>query len=99
MECDLVIERATLIVGGRLGEAMLFYGCRSRNQDCILPDELADALNSGVLSCLQFAYSREQVQKVYVQHLLRGYAEAIWSLLKIKNGHFYVCGYVLALYQ
>ncbi|KAL5962077.1 hypothetical protein TSMEX_010390 [Taenia solium] len=78
--------------GGRLGEAMLFYGCRSRNQDRILPDELADALNSGVLSYLQFAYSREQAQKVYVQHLLRGCAETIWSLLKAKNGHFYVCG-------
>ncbi|VDK33453.1 unnamed protein product [Taenia asiatica] len=78
--------------GGRLGEAMLFYGCRSPNQDRILPDELANALNSGVLSCLQFAYSREQAQKVYVQHLLRGCAETIWPLLKAKNGHFYVCG-------
>ncbi|KAH9287377.1 NADPH--cytochrome P450 reductase [Echinococcus granulosus] len=78
--------------GGRLGEAMLFYGCRSRNQDRILPNELDDALNSGVLSCLQFAYSREQAQKVYVQHLLRDYAETIWSLLKDKSGHFYVCG-------
>ncbi|VDM32298.1 unnamed protein product [Hydatigera taeniaeformis] len=78
--------------GGKLGEAMLFYGCRSRNQDCILPDELVDALNSGVLSRLQFAYSREQEQKVYVQHLLRDCAETVWSLLKAKNGHIYVCG-------
>ncbi|KAL5111098.1 hypothetical protein TcWFU_000120 [Taenia crassiceps] len=78
--------------GGRLGEAILFYGCRSRDQDLILPNELSEALSSGALSCLQFAYSREQAQKVYVQHLLRGYAETIWSLLNTKNGHFYVCG-------
>ncbi|VDN98495.1 unnamed protein product [Rodentolepis nana] len=78
--------------GGRLGEAMLFYGCRNRGQDCILPNELNEALERGVFSHLQIAYSRDQEHKIYVQHLMRDLSETIWALLKFRCGYFYVCG-------
>ncbi|VUZ57692.1 unnamed protein product [Hymenolepis diminuta] len=78
--------------GGRLGVAMLFYGCRNRDQDCILPHELKEALEGGVLSHLQIAYSRDQEHKIYVQHLMRYLSETVWSLLKSRGGSIYVCG-------
>ncbi|KAM7541314.1 hypothetical protein Aperf_G00000023570 [Anoplocephala perfoliata] len=78
--------------GGRLGEAMLFYGCRNRNQDCILPDELNEAFNNGVISHLQIAYSRDQEHKIYVQHLMRDLSETIWNFLKSGGGYLYICG-------
>lgn len=81
--------------GGRLGEAMLFYGCRNRDQDCILPHELSEALEGGVLSHLQIAYSRDQKHKIYVQHLMRNLSETVWSLLKSRGGYIYICGCVL----
>ncbi|KAM3171988.1 hypothetical protein ACTXT7_015472 [Hymenolepis weldensis] len=78
--------------GGRLGDAMLFYGCRNRDQDCILSHELNEALEGGVLSHLQIAYSRDQEHKIYVQHLMRYLSETVWSLLKSQGGYIYVCG-------
>jgi sulfite reductase (NADPH) flavoprotein alpha-component len=40
---------------------------------------------------LHTAFSRDQSQKVYVQHRLRETAEDIWRLLE-AGAHLYVCG-------
>jgi NADPH-ferrihemoprotein reductase len=38
------------------------------------------------------AFSREQAQKVYVQHRMKEHAAEINSLIQDKKANFYVCG-------
>ena len=70
---------------------MLFFGCRSIKEDYIYQEEFEGFKDEGVLSDLQVAFSRDQAQKVYVQHKLKEVGATVWSLLE-KQGYFYVCG-------
>ena len=77
--------------GKELGQTVLYFGCRSSGEDYIYRKEFEGHRDSGVLSDLQVAYSRDTPQKVYVQHKLMETGAAVWSLLE-KQGYFYVCG-------
>ena len=50
---------------------VLYFGCKHRFQDFIYQDELKAFESSGVLTKLHVAFSREQKEKVYVQHLIQ----------------------------
>ncbi|RMD42725.1 hypothetical protein DV735_g2419, partial [Chaetothyriales sp. CBS 134920] len=78
--------------GETVGETVLFYGCRKRSEDWLYKDEwnkykedLGDKL------VIFNAFSREQEEKVYVQHLLKQQSKLVNDLL-LKKGNFYVCG-------
>mmetsp|Transcript_1067 Transcript_1067/g.1765 ORF Transcript_1067/g.1765 Transcript_1067/m.1765 type:complete len:243 (-) Transcript_1067:368-1096(-) len=73
------------------GERVLFFGCRKRDVDFIYREELTAAKESGVLTGLQLAFSREEEKKVYVQHLISQQAQALWKMLS-GGGYVYVCG-------
>lgn len=45
----------------------------------------------GVLTKLTTAFSRDQEQKIYVQHRMRENAAEIWQWLE-EGAHFFVCG-------
>ena len=84
-------ERAALKAQGRtLGPAMLFFGCRHREQDFIYADELKEHAAAGVVD-LHVAFSRHDGKKSYVQDLLRQQAAALWSLIE-QGAILYVCG-------
>ncbi|RUS72053.1 hypothetical protein EGW08_020182 [Elysia chlorotica] len=84
-------ERAYLKDEGRMvGETILYFGCRNESVDFIYSEELAEYKEKGVLT-LHTAFSRDQAQKVYVQHLMDQNQEQIWNLLN-ENGHIYICG-------
>jgi len=74
------------------GESLLFFGCRTRDQDYIYQDELEKAVEEKVLSHLFVAFSRETQEKVYVQHKLKENGALIWNLIDSKNAYLYVCG-------
>ncbi|BHF58940.1 hypothetical protein SprV_0100189500 [Sparganum proliferum] len=78
--------------GGRLGEAMLFFGCRHRSQDFLFSNELSQALATGVITDLQCAFSRDQPFKVYVQDKMLELSAKIWRLLSSENGILFLCG-------
>ena len=65
--------------GKELGEALLFYGCRAKDQDYLYQDELVGYEKTGVISELNVAFSRETAQKVYVTHLIKQQMEKIWQ--------------------
>nr|CCD15772.1 unnamed protein product [Trypanosoma congolense IL3000] len=82
---------AWLKKGSKIGEAMLFFGCRRRGEDHIYADFTAECLANGTLSVLDVAYSREQPEKVYVQHRLAARGGKVWEVIR-EGGGIYVCG-------
>ena len=47
--------------------------------------------NGGTLNKLDVAFSRDQAEKIYVQHLMQRNASELWAWLQ-AGAHFYVCG-------
>jgi cytochrome P450/NADPH-cytochrome P450 reductase len=85
--------------GKKIGETVLFFGCRRSDQDYIYQEELESYASSGVLSHLHVAFSRsgEQSPIRYVQHALISNASEVWNLIyptdpNVKPAAVYVCG-------
>lgn len=84
-------ERAALKEqGGKLGPAMLFFGCRHPEQDYIYADELKEHADAGIVD-LHAAFSRHDGKKTYVQDLLKGHADRVRALID-QGAIIYVCG-------
>jgi sulfite reductase (NADPH) flavoprotein alpha-component len=78
-------------VSGARGGAWLFFGDQHRASDFLYEEELNGFLERGVLSRLETAFSRDQVERVYVQHRMREHGAELWGWLQ-EGAHFYVCG-------
>lgn len=80
--------------GKELGPAVLYFGCRNRNQDYIYKNELEAAAKDGSLTRLELAFSREGKNKDYVQHHMAQDGGELWQLLTQKDapGYLYICG-------
>jgi len=76
----------------KLGEAILFFGCRSRDQDYLYEKELEAHLKSGALSTLHVAFSREAGEKVYVQDKIWEHRADVWSVLSHPKSVVFICG-------
>jgi len=77
-----------------LGEAVFYFGCRYRNKDYLYGTEWEDHVKRGHITALFVAFSRDQDQKIYVQHLMarKEHATQLWDLLANKQGCFYLSG-------
>jgi len=73
------------------GRAWLFFGHQREATDFFYRDELEAFLATGTLTRLSTAWSRDGVQKVYVQDRMREAGPELWSWLR-DGAHFYVCG-------
>ncbi len=76
---------------GAKGPIWLLFGERQEQYDYLYRDELESFLVSGVLSRLDTAFSRDQDEKVYVQHKMRSAAPELWRWL-CSEAVIYVCG-------
>jgi cytochrome P450/NADPH-cytochrome P450 reductase len=76
--------------GAALGEAAIFNGIRSREQDYIYRDEIERFVAEGVLDHVHIATSREG-RREYVQQRLRAEGALVWRLL-VGGAYVYVCG-------
>jgi sulfite reductase (NADPH) flavoprotein alpha-component len=77
---------------GAKGKNWLFFGSQHESCDFAYGDEFTAYLKEGLLSRLDCAWSRDQAQKVYVQHKMTETAAEIWKWIDAQGAHFFVCG-------
>jgi sulfite reductase (NADPH) flavoprotein alpha-component len=76
---------------GADGKNWLFFGNPNFTTDFLYQTEWQAHMKSGALNRLDLAFSRDQEQKIYVQHKLLQKSKEVFDW--IQNGaYFYVCG-------
>jgi sulfite reductase (NADPH) flavoprotein alpha-component len=83
-----VEERAN---NGATGKNWLVFGNPNFTTDFLYQTEWQQWLKKGVLSKLNVAFSRDQDEKIYVQHKLLANSKDIFAWLE-NGASFYVCG-------
>lgn len=73
------------------GNNWLFFGNPNFTQDFLYQTEWQGYVKSGLLSKVSLAFSRDQAEKVYVQHRLVEQGAEVYKWLE-QGAHFYVCG-------
>ncbi|GAM65919.1 sulfite reductase [Vibrio ishigakensis] len=73
------------------GKNWLLFGDRTFTQDFLYQVEWQRYLKSGLLSELDLAFSRDSVNKVYVQDKLKAKSAQVWQWLQ-QGAYLYVCG-------
>lgn len=73
------------------GKAWLFFGERNRATDFFYEDEFNRWLETGILTRIDTAFSRDQEHKIYVQDRMLENGAELWAWLEV-GAYFYVCG-------
>jgi sulfite reductase (NADPH) flavoprotein alpha-component len=76
---------------GAKGRNWLFFGEQRSTQDFFYKEQFQTWVNNGLLSRFDTAFSRDQAEKIYVQHRMRDAGAEIWRWLQ-DGAYFYVCG-------
>jgi sulfite reductase (NADPH) flavoprotein alpha-component len=76
---------------GATGKTWLFMGDQHYLYDFLYQLEWQEHLKTGALSRLDVAFSRDQPEKIYVQHRMNENAAELYAWLE-QGAHFYVCG-------
>jgi len=73
------------------GDNWLFFGDRQVATDFLYQDELSAFVDSGLLTRLDLAFSRDQQDKIYVQHRMHEHSSELYKWLQ-RGAIVYVCG-------
>ena len=73
------------------GSNWLFFGDQTKKDDFIYEEEILDLKKSGILTKLDLAFSRDQKNKVYVQHKMLESSKQFFKWLE-QGAYLYVCG-------
>jgi len=76
---------------GAQGKSWLFFGERNYTNDFLYQLEWQEHLASGALTKIDVAFSRDQPEKIYVQHRLWEQRKDLLAWLE-EGAHLYVCG-------
>ncbi|GME37486.1 MULTISPECIES: sulfite reductase subunit alpha [Pantoea] len=76
---------------GAQGKNWLFFGDQHQEHDFIYQDELLAWRDSGLLTHLDLAFSRDQEKKIYVQSRMLEQGAELYAWLQ-EGAYFYVCG-------
>ena len=76
---------------GASGRNWLFFGNQRRGTDFLYREDLERLAERRVLTRMDLAFSRDQTNKVYVQHKMLEAAQELWRWLA-NGAYFYVCG-------
>jgi len=76
---------------GAAGRNWLFFGEQHFVSDFLYQTEIQNWYETGVLSKINLAFSRDQKEKIYVQHKMLEQGEELYNWLK-GGASFFVCG-------
>lgn len=76
---------------GDSGKNWLIFGNQHFTQDFLYQTEWQGWAKDGLLNKYDFAWSRDQEEKIYVQHKIREEAAELWQWLQ-QGARIYVCG-------
>ncbi|HEY8159654.1 MAG TPA: assimilatory sulfite reductase (NADPH) flavoprotein subunit [Methylobacter sp.] len=76
---------------GAPGKNWLFFGDQHFETDFLYQAEWLRYLKNGVLTRMDVAFSRDQQQKIYVQHRMAEHGKELYAWLQ-EGAHVYVCG-------
>ena len=83
---DAVSDQASTIA-----QMVLFFGCRRKDTDYFYRTEWESIQHQIPLKVFP-AFSRDQINKIYVQDLIKHESEVVYRLLHEHGGIVYVCG-------
>ncbi|KAF9095568.1 hypothetical protein BGX29_008963, partial [Mortierella sp. GBA35] len=77
-----------------VGPMILYFGSRNRSNEYLYGEELEAYHADGLLTHLRLAFSRDQKEKIYIQHKMNEDGKLLHKYLLDAelNGHFYLCG-------
>ena len=70
---------------------MLFFGCRSQQADFFFAQEWTPLVRERKLE-LFTAFSRDQDQKVYVQHRMEEEGRVVWEWVQQRKAYVFIAG-------
>jgi sulfite reductase (NADPH) flavoprotein alpha-component len=76
---------------GAQGRNWLFFGDRRFTSDFLYQTELQDWVKTGVLTRINTAFSRDQAEKVYVQHKMQRQSAELFRWLE-SGAYVFICG-------
>lgn len=76
---------------GAKGKNWLLFGDQHQATDFLYEDQITAWMKSGLLTRFDTAFSRDQVEKIYVQDRITEYAEEFYAWLE-EGGSIYICG-------
>ena len=76
---------------GATGRNWLFFGDRRFTSDFLYQTEVQNWFQTGVLTRINTAFSRDQKEKIYVQHRLLEHAADVYQWLE-GGAYLYICG-------
>ena len=79
------------VFDGGDGRNWLFFGDQSAKTEFYYKDEIESWIDQGHLYKFTTAWSRDQEEKIYVQHRLKEHGAEVWQWFE-NGAYFYICG-------
>ena len=79
------------VFDGGSGKNWLFFGDQSAKTEFYYKDEIESWIDQGHLYQFTTAWSRDQEEKIYVQHRLKEHGAKVWEWFE-NGAYFYICG-------
>ncbi|XP_071802445.1 NADPH-dependent diflavin oxidoreductase 1-like [Asterias amurensis] len=74
-----------------IGSNVLFFGCRNSEKDYLCHSDWCPLVAQGLLKVFT-AFSRDQEDKIYVQHLMEENSALLWELINSQKACFFIAG-------
>ncbi len=79
------------VFDGGKGKNWLFFGDQSSKTEFYYKDTIETWMDEGDLYRFTTAWSRDQEEKIYVQHRLKEHGAEVWEWFE-RGAYFYICG-------